>query len=118
MMDNAANETDPALPAEVAEAMKAADCSPTVATLMSIIEEFTKAKARDHTPATEAKPAEAMWPLQALVMPVHGSHYAGYQKALRAAKSGQLEAEKVGGRWFCTERAMHVWLAKTGQAHR
>jgi len=43
-----------------------------------------------------------------------------YQKALRAVKSGQLDAVKLdgGGRWLCTERAMSDWLAKTGQGKR
>ncbi|CCE00658.1 hypothetical protein BRAS3809_360001 [Bradyrhizobium sp. STM 3809] len=40
-----------------------------------------------------------------------------YQKALRAAKGGQLEATKIGGRWFCTKRAMEDWVARTGQAN-
>jgi hypothetical protein len=54
-----------------------------------------------------------MWPLMKL-LPVD----VDYQKALRAAKSGQLEATKVGGRWFCAKRAMAVWLAQTGQRKR
>jgi hypothetical protein len=117
-MDYVSEKAEPELPAEIVAAMQAAGYSPKLTTLMSIIEEFTKAKARDHTLATEAKPVEEMRPLQALVLPIRASHYAGYQKALRAAKSGQLEAVKIGGRWFCTERAMNEWLAKTGQGNR
>jgi hypothetical protein len=108
-----ARTTDQPLSPEIADAMETAGLSPKLATLMLIIEEFAKAKADAKASPANAGAVEPMWPLQGL-LPVR----VNYQKALRAAKSGQLEAEKLGGRWFCTKRAMGDWLAKTGQSKR
>jgi hypothetical protein len=117
-MGNAIDRTDPPLPVEIAEALETAGYPPKLTALMSIIDEFVKARAEAKRATTEAQPAEEMRPLQALVLPIRGSHFAGYQKALRAAKSGQLDAVKIGGRWFCTQRAMNDWLARAGQSKR
>ncbi|MGY8634292.1 hypothetical protein RAD15_17590 [Bradyrhizobium sp. 14AA] len=108
-------KTDQALPAEIADAMETAGFSPKLATLMSIIKEFGKAKAEVKASPANVATAEPMWPLKGL-LPLH----VDYQKALRAIKSGQLDAVKLdgGGRWFCTERAMDDWLSKTGQGKR
>lgn len=114
-MSDPAQKLDQALPAEIVEALKTAGIAPKTAALLSIIQEFCKAKAEAKRARIEAQPAEEMLPVQALVLPIKGSHFAGYQKALRAAKRGQLEATKIGGRWFCTRRAMNEWRANTGQ---
>jgi hypothetical protein len=113
-MSDPAHKIEPALPAEVVSALETASLPPEPATLMSLIENFLKAKAEVKA---SPEPVEEMWPLQAL-LPVHLNYQKVYQKALRAAKSGQLEATKVGGRWYCTKRAMDCWLAKTGQRKR
>jgi hypothetical protein len=112
-MTDPARKLDPDLPPEIADALEASGFSPKLATLMSIIEEFAKAKAEVKASPANADRVEQMWSLMKL-LPVH----VNYQKALRAAKSGQLEATKVGGRWFCTKRAMALWLAQTGQGKR
>jgi hypothetical protein len=108
-------KTDQALPAEIADALETAGFSPKLTTLMSIIEEFAKAKAEVKASPADAGTVEPMWPLKGM-LPLQ----VDYQKALRAIKSGQLDAMKLdgGGRWFCTKAAMDDWLAKTGQGKR
>ncbi|MGY4349798.1 hypothetical protein ACVWXM_006291 [Bradyrhizobium sp. GM7.3] len=108
-----AKKADPELPAEIAAAMQSAGFSPELPILKQIIANFAAAKGEAKSATTGAQPPVRMWPMQAL-LPVRVS----YQKALRAANSGQLGATKIGGRWFCTSRAMECWLAKTGQDNR
>jgi hypothetical protein len=113
-MADPARKFEAALPAEIADAMETAGIPAGMSKLMEIIAEYRRLKeAGPKSALAEAEPVEEMWPLQAL-LPVRAS----YQKSLRAARSGQLEAQKIGGRWFCTERAMHHWLTKTGQSKR
>jgi hypothetical protein len=115
--------SDPArkveLPAEIADAMEAAGIPAGVSKLMEIIAEFHRLKEASAKAPANAESVEPMFELGTL-LPVHLDYSKIYQKALRAAKSGQLEAKKLngGGRWFCTKRAMQYWLAKTGQGKR
>jgi hypothetical protein len=97
--------------APIADVTETAGLSPKPATLMSIIEEFAKAKAG--VKVATAGPVEPMRQLMKL-LPVD----VDYQEALRAANSEQLDAEKIGGRWFCTKRVMNDRLARTGQSER
>jgi len=110
-MGDAANQVASELPVEITTAMEAAGIPPLMSKLKEIIADHRRAK--EAGAKHVAEPIEEMWPMMRL-LPVD----VDYQKALRAAKSGQLEATKVGGRWFCTKRAMDVWLAKTGKGKR
>jgi hypothetical protein len=111
-MDNSAEETDPPLPVEIVEALRAAGYAPKLAALMSIIDEFVKAKTKAQGSRANPEP-EQVFPLKA-ILPLH----VRYLTAARAAKSGQLDAEKCGGQWRCSARAMNAWLEKTGRDNR
>jgi len=104
-----ARTTDQPLPPEIAEKMEAAGFSPEIATLMEIIDNFSRLQAEARPSARRV--AEPMWPLKSR-LPVH----VPYQTGLRAAERGTLAAEKIGGRWFVTDADMQTWLAATGKA--
>jgi len=113
-MADPARKTDPALPAEIADAMEAAGFPPEVPTLMEIIEDFARAKAEARTKAERVaeleRSAEESWPLKAVV-PLS----VRYEDARRAAEAGRLGAIKIGGRWFCTKAEMARWVAAHGR---
>jgi hypothetical protein len=127
-MGNAAKKTeleldrnlkaDPELPSEIVAALEAAGYSEAtghstkLATLMTVFADLAKAKAEVQALRASAEAPERMFPLKELCVDV------SYLKAFRAAKSGYLEAEKRRGRWFCKERAMNKWRARTGKSDR
>jgi hypothetical protein len=90
------------LPEEISDAMQAAGFAPTLPNLKELIANA----AHEH----EAKERRQQWPLLWLV-PAHVNE----EVARRAADSGVLVAERVGGRWFGTVDDMQIWLRRTGR---
>jgi hypothetical protein len=98
-------DDDPLTAEEVLVELQAAGIAPTLPNLRELI-----ANARAHD---EAKERRQQWPLLWLV-PAHVNE----EVARRAADSGVLVAERVGGRWFCTVPDMENWLKRTGRWFR
>jgi len=103
-MSNPAHKIDPPLPVEIADAMEAAGLSPRLATLMATIDEFRRMKAdAAKAPSEDKRPLEKLLP-----------DGVKYERARRAAKRGELQAEKPYGRWQSTESWVAAWLPTIG----
>ena len=100
-----AEEPDDLLsPEQIAAEMEAAGIALTKQDLQAMI-----AKARADAEQTKASAVE-LFPLKPM-LPSHVS----YEVGRRAAASGALRAQKLGGDWFTTEADVAAWLATSGK---
>jgi hypothetical protein len=101
----AAEEPDDVLsPEQIAAEIEAAGIALTAGNLQAMI-----AKARAEAEQTKAREVE-LFPLKPM-LPSHVS----YEVGRRAAASGELRAQKLGGDWFTAKADVADWLATSGK---
>jgi hypothetical protein len=97
------NPDDLLSPEQIAAEIEAAGIALTAGNLQAMIE---AARAQDRT---EARTVELL-PLKPM-LPSHVS----YEVGRRAAASGELRAQKLGGDWFTTKADVADWLSTSGK---
>jgi hypothetical protein len=102
----AENPDDLLSPEQIAAEIGSAGIPLTAGSLHAMI---NAARAEASTKAAEAR-AVKLFPLNPM-LPSHVS----YEVGRRAAASGALRAEKLGGDWFTTEADVAAWLTASGK---